>query len=95
MVYLMSLHLTGTNWVNFQELDAKLTALNAKPFIQKYVWLVESDETAMVLYLQIAPLLSGESEKLLITEITTNSMGTYVARNDVEFARLIGRARPV
>ncbi len=99
MVYLVCHHFSRSNDVQYREFMVALDKLKATATIQRFVWILESEDTATALYLQLAPLLPDLStDKLIVAEITTNTIGTFIATGhqdakSLELARLIGSAR--
>jgi hypothetical protein len=61
--------------------------------LKRLGWLVNSERSALELFMDVAPMLERQVDQLLIAEITANTFGTHVDERNLEITALIGGAR--
>lgn len=99
MVYLVCQRLSPHNWGTGRPILDRLAALKLNPIqLSSDVFVIESDEPAAVLYMQLVPAIDATSDRLIVAEVAANFAGTFLNQGranpdeELAIARTFGRA---
>lgn len=100
MVYLVTYKLWRRQASRYGDFDAEIKALNGIEIMHERL-LIESEKTALQLYLDLAAHIAIDGEEdpdhLLVAEVTSNTIGSFVVGGneitDKAIAARLGKAR--